>query len=76
MSKETMQSSTFSTAKVSHALKVLGEIQEKRDVEMSKTSAEAIHQDLDVVNDSAAPLFDCFYNNGGSKSLLQMTNFT
>ncbi len=45
MSQETVQSSNSSAAKVSHVLKVLGEIQEKRDDEMAKISAEDIHQD-------------------------------
>ncbi len=63
MSQVTLQSSTSSSAKVSHALKVLGEIQEKRDEEMTKMSIQAVCQDSDVENDSAAPSFDCFYAN-------------
>ncbi len=76
MSQQTMQSSTSSAKKVSHSLKVRGKIQEKRDVEMAKISAEAIRWDLDAGNDSLASLLDCVYTNGGSKTLLQMTNFT
>ncbi len=43
---------------------------------MAKISSEGICEDSDVVNDSETPLVDRFYTNGGSKTLLQMTNFT
>ncbi len=75
MSQETTQSSTSSAAKVTHALKVLGDIQEKRDEEIAKYPSEAIHEESDIESDSKSPLFDRFYANGGSKTLLQMTNF-
>lgn len=75
MSQETTQSSTSSAAKVTHALRVLGELQEKRDEEMAKFASEAIHEESDIESDSTSPLFDSFYANGGSKTLLQMTNF-
>ncbi len=73
MSQETTQSCTSYTTKVPHALK---EIQEKRDEEIAKMSAEVIHQGLDVENVPAAPLFDRFYSKGETKTLLQMTNIT
>ncbi len=75
MSQKTTESSTSSAAKVTHALKVLGDIQEKRDEEIAKYSSEAIHDESDIESDSKSPLFDRFYANGGSKTLLQMTNF-
>ncbi len=43
---------------MTHALKVLGEIQEKRDEEMANMPKEATHKESDLENDSAAPLFD------------------
>ncbi len=70
MSQETTQSSTSSATKVTHALKVLADIQEKRDEEFAKYPSEAIHEESDMENSSASPLFDCFYANGGSKTLL------
>ncbi len=42
---------------------------------MAKISSEVIHEKSDMESDSAVPLFDRFYANGGSKTLLQMTNF-
>ncbi len=38
-------------------------------------SSEAIHEESDIESDSAWPLFDCFYANGGSKTLLQMRDW-
>ncbi len=75
MSQEITQSSTSSAAKVTHALKVLGEIQENRGEEMANTPKEAFHEESDLENNSAAPLFDRFYDIRGSKTLLQMTKF-
>ncbi len=75
MSQETTESSTSSAAKVTHVLKVLGDIQEKRDEEIAKYPSEAIREQSDIESDSKSPLFDHFYANEGSKTLLQMTNF-
>jgi hypothetical protein len=74
MSKQTASSST-SSAKVSHALKVLAQLREKREEEMAGLPTDAIHDESDVENDSLSPIFDRFYANGGSQTLIEMSNF-
>lgn len=74
MSKQTASSST-SSAKVNHALKVLAQLREKREEEMAGLPTDAIHDESDVENDSLSPIFDRFYANGGSQTLMEMSNF-
>lgn len=66
MSQETAQSST-SCAKVSDALKVLGQLCEKREEKQAGMPTDAIHEesDDDDENGSSSPIFDRFYANGG-----------
>ncbi len=35
----------------------------------------AIHEKTDVENDSESPIFDRFNTNGGSQTLIEMSNF-
>jgi len=65
MSQATTQSFT-SSGKVFHALKVLGQLQEKREEEFVIIPTNSIHDESDVENDSSSPFYDRFYANGGS----------
>ncbi len=59
MSKQTTQSST-SFAKVSHALKMLSQLCEKREDELVGIPTHAINEESDVENDSESPMSNCF----------------
>ncbi len=75
MSQETTLSST-SSAKVSHALKLLSQLQEKRKEEHAGLPTDAMHNESDVEIDSSSPILDIFYANGGSQTLKEMMNFS
>ncbi len=66
MSLETTLTSTLSGI-VSYALKVLGQLQEKREEELAITPTNSIHGESDVENDSSLSLYNRFYANGGSQ---------
>ncbi len=74
MSQETTHSST-SSAKVSQSLKILGQLCEKREEELSGILTDAIHEESDEKNDSSFPIFDWFYTNGGLQALIEISNF-
>ncbi len=74
MSTKTSQSYTLST-KVSNALKVLAQICENREEELANVPSDATHEDSDCKNDLASHMFDFYYINGGSQTLLEMSNF-
>ena len=42
---------------------------------MAGLPTDAIHDESDVENDSLSPIFDRFYANGGSQTLMEMSNF-
>ncbi len=57
MSKKTAQSSashTTTSAKISHALKELWQLQEMREEELAGIPTDAIHDESDVENDSSS----------------------
>lgn len=43
---------------------------------MMDIPSDAIHEESDTETDSVSPILDRFYANGGSKTLLEMSNFT
>ncbi len=57
MSQETTLSST-SSAKVSHSLKLLSQLQEKREEELAGLPIDVIHNESDVENDSFPPMLE------------------
>ncbi len=75
MSQETTLSSTF-YAKVSHALRVLSQLREKREEDLAGLPTDAIHNESDVENDSSSPILDRFYANGGYQTLIETSNFS
>ncbi len=58
--------------KVSNTRKVLAQICERREEEHAGILADAIHEESDLENDSAAPIFDRFYANKGLQTLLEI----
>ena len=58
------------------ALQVLADAVVHRGQDISKYSAEAENSDPDVEIDSDTPIFDQFYERGGSARIISMTNFT
>ena len=58
------------------ALQLLADAAVDREHEISKYSAEAENSDTDDDNDSDPPIFDQFYDRGGSAGIISMTNYT
>ena len=58
------------------ALQLLADAAVEREHEISKCSAEADNSDTDEDNDSDTPIFDQFYDRGGSAGIISITNFT
>lgn len=67
MSQATTLSSTYS-AKVSSALKLSSQLQEKREDELVGLPTDAIQNESGLENESSSPIFDRFYANGGSQT--------
>ncbi len=67
MPQETTLSIT-SSEKVTHTLKELNQLQEKREDELAGKLTNSIHDESDVDNDSSCPIYDRFYENGGSQN--------
>ncbi len=65
-----------SSAKVSNALKVFSQLQEKREGELAGIPTEAIHNESDVENDSSYTNCDRFCAKGGSQTLIDMSNLS
>ncbi len=74
MSQKTTQLSTLSTM-VSNTWNMLAQKCEKREEELAGILPNAIHEESDVENDSASPIFDPFYGNRELQTLLEMFNF-
>ncbi len=54
---------------------MLAQIREKREIKLAGVPADAIHEESDVDNYSASPIFDSFYASRGSQTLFVMCNF-
>ena len=65
----------MNSARAEDALRLLGEIAAEREHELSNypTTRE---QESDTEADEESPIFNSFYNSGGSESIMKMTNFT
>ncbi len=72
MPQETMQSST-SFMMIFHALKVLLELWEKREDELTGITTGAIYEKLDVDNNLVSLIFDHFHAHGGVYLLMEMS---
>lgn len=57
------------------ALQLLADAALDREHELQNYRSQPNRPDSDDENDSKSPLFDNFHNNGGSATVLQMTNF-
>ncbi len=67
-----MQSST-SFMMTFHALKVLLELWEKREDELTGITTGAIYEKLDVDNNLVSLIFDHFHAHGGSYQFMEMS---
>ncbi len=74
MPKKMTQLFILST-KVSNTWKVLTQICEKREGELSGVTANAIREKSDLENDSVSSIFDRFHGNRGLQTLLETINF-
>ena len=65
-----------STNTVANALSMLAEAAASHREDIDRYDAEPEQVDSDDENDSQCPVFDMYYNNGGSASILSLTYFT
>lgn len=66
---------SISAGDVTNALTLLADAASKHRDEITEYDAESDVPDSDDENDSTCPVFDSFYNDGGSGAILSMTNF-
>lgn len=66
----------ISTQEAANALAQLAEVHDDRNAELNQYAANRDPVESDDENDSPTPIFDAFYNSGGSATILAMTNFT
>ncbi len=69
-----VQSST-SSSNISHALIVLEHLCEKKVDEFAGRTTDAIHEESDEEKESSSYIFDRFYTNRGSLTLMDIPNF-
>lgn len=66
---------TISTAEVASALDLLGEAEDARAVEFDKYAHDGDVTEIDDETDSNFPVFDAFYDSGGSANIICLTSF-
>lgn len=66
---------TMAARSVTDALRLLADAAADREHELNCYSAQPDNEDSDEDNGSDCPVFDKFYENGGSAAISAMTNF-
>ena len=67
--------STFKDTDAANALRLLAEAAVERNEDLEMYAAEPYLEDTDDENDSECPVFDTFYEQGGSSSIISVINF-
>lgn len=67
--------STFNETDAADALQILSEAAVERNEDFETYAAEADHEDTDDENDGGCPVFDTFYKQDGTGSIICMVNF-